>query len=92
MGLHHLAQPEAGTPWSYRAPTLNRPELLRQQTLPWADDQLCRVNGFRCCYDHDADGLMVVRLPGGQSLTVAEILGRGWTFEPPRWLRTEAFA
>jgi hypothetical protein len=91
MGAHHLALPEPHRPSSYRAPQLNPNELLRERTLPWADDQLCRVNGLRCCYSH-RDGLMVVHLPGGESVTVAEIMRRGWTFEPPRWLRTEHFA
>jgi hypothetical protein len=92
MGRHHLAQPEPGTPWSYRPPVLNAPEHLRQPTLPWHPEQYARVNGYAVVYTHDRDGLMVVRLPGGEALTVAQILARGWVFEAPRWLRTESYA
>lgn len=90
MGRHHLDAGEPYRPDEYRAPLLAPAALLAQPTLPWHPEQYAKVQGISVVYDADpATGETLYRLPGGECLTCDEIRARGWSFEPPRLVRTE---
>ena len=90
MGRHHLDAGEPYRPDEYKAPLLAPAALLAQPTLPWHPVQFAHVNGWAVVYDWcGRTGEMLVRLPGGECLTRDEIRARGWSFEPPRLVRTE---
>lgn len=56
------------------------------RTRRWALDEFCLVGGLRCTYTF-AGSVLVVRLPGGRTATVAELRERGHVVTLPRRIR-----
>lgn len=61
-------------------------ESTEAKTAPWQPDELCRVGTAACVYSF-ADKVLVVRLPGGRTATVAELRDRGHVVTLPRRIR-----
>ena len=59
-------------------------------TVPWHDDQMCRVNGYLCCYVGKWGDDAWVCLPGGGKATVSTLRSfpDKYTLEPPTLERT----
>jgi hypothetical protein len=59
------------------------------RTLPWHADELITVDGQRCVYAFDHDGVMQVRFPGGASASLLELHMAGRSVVMPKRMRKE---
>lgn len=61
-----------------------------KRTTPWHDEQMCKVNGFRCCYLGEWGDDAFVCLPGGDRAAVStlRLFASRYDVEAPTMPRT----
>ena len=58
-------------------------EVDMTKTIPWTDEQMAEVNGYRCTYIPPWNEKALVYTPGGIMLPVKELRRMGYTVFPP---------
>lgn len=66
-------------------PTITKQDNLTR-TIPWGADELIQVNGYALVYTQDADGNIIVQLPGKRSIPVPALIAQNAKIVyPKRW-------